>query len=129
MCFAFLFYKLPFFLLIFHLSHSLEFFAWYVVHRQVVHIDSDKFECFIFDHLKSLWVKHLLQLSELTTLDSFPILGHLECLLKNQLDISQTLDRLAHAQTEVTEPLVVQSDCPVFTEELDDIWYDTILIP
>ena len=57
-------------------------------------------------------------------------LALLACLVEGYsndvLNILQALDTLSHTQAEVSEPLVIQSDCPILAEEFNRIWNDSI---
>jgi len=46
----------------------------------------------------------------------------------NLLDIIEGLDTLAHAEAEVTEPLMVEGDGPVLAEEFHSIGDDVVLV-
>lgn len=43
--------------------------------------------------------------------------------------LRHTLGTLSHAQAEIAEPLVIQSNCPILAEEFNHIWNDTLLVP
>ena len=95
----------------------------------MVHVSLDELERFIFNHLGCFWVKHTAQLLDLLTAETFTFFVSLiERLSNNVLNISKALDALSHAKAEVSEPFVVQSNSPVFAEELDSIWNDAIFI-
>ena len=44
------------------------------------------------------------------------------------LNIIKGLNALAHTQAEVSEPLMIQSDCPVFRQELYSVRNDVIVV-
>jgi len=92
---------------------SCEFFSGNVVHGQMIHVDFDEFERFIFDHLDSLGVEKFAQVAELLTRDAVSILGALEGLFEYGLHIPKSLDAVAHAEAEIAEPLVVERHGPV----------------
>lgn len=79
----------------------------------MVHIYLDELESLIFNHLDCLGVEELAEVAELLSCDAVSILGALKCLFKDGLDVSQPLDAVTHAKTEVSKPFVVESYCPV----------------
>jgi hypothetical protein len=93
----------------------------------MIHVDFDKFERFIFDHLDSLGVEKFAQVAELLACDAVSILGALESLFKYGLDVPESLDAVTHAEAEIAEPFVVECHGPVFGEELYDIRDDALL--
>ena len=108
---------------------SLELLVGNVVHRQVVHVSLNELKGFIFDHLSGLWIKHGAQLFDLFAAKTFAFLVRLiESLSDDSLDILEALDTLSHAQTEISKPFVIQSNCPVFAQELNGIWDYSIFI-
>lgn len=100
-----------------------------VVHRQVVHVGLDEFESLIFDHLHSLLIQLCTQIAQLFARKTKTSLGCIVDLLKDRLDVGESTYALTHAQAEVSEPLVVQRNSPVFAQEFDDIRDDTCLVP
>ena len=69
------------------------------------------------------------QLLDLLTAQSFALLVSLIKRLANDLlDIYKTLNALSHAQAEVSEPLMIESNCPVLTEELDSVGNNAVLV-
>ena len=110
-------------------GYSREFLTWNVVHWQVVHISLNELKSFIFDHLSGLWIKHGAKLFDLFAAETFAFLVCLiERLSDNSLDILEALNALSHAKAEVSEPFVIKSNCPIFAQELNGVWNDSILI-
>jgi hypothetical protein len=56
------------------------------------------------------------------------VFGHLKCLSNEVLDIFESLNTLAHSQAEVSEPLMVESDSPVFREEFSNVRDNTVFV-
>jgi len=95
----------------------------------VVHVGLDELECLVLDHLHSLAVQLVAQLLDLVAAQTLALLvGLVERLANDCLDISKALDALPHAQAEVSEPLVVEGNGPVLTQELDGVRNDAIVI-
>ena len=80
------------------------------------------------DHPESVWLHQLLELVNLVSGDTLTVLSGFEGLFKDALNISHALNALSHSEAEVSEPLVVESDGPVLTEELNDVWNDTLFV-
>ena len=79
----------------------------------MIHVDLDELERLIFNHLDSLGIEQLAEVAELLSCQPFSVLGALKGLLEDGLNVSEPLDAVTHAQTEVSEPLVIESHCPV----------------
>ena len=79
----------------------------------MVHVNLDEFEGLIFNHLDGLGVEQFAEVAELLSRYSFSILSILESLLEDSLDVSQPLNAVTHAQTEISEPFVVECHGPV----------------
>lgn len=94
----------------------------------MVHVGLDELQGFVLDHSSRCWVNVLLELFHLFSSDTFTVLGGLEGLLKDTLDILHSLDTLSHAEAEVSEPLVVHGDSPVFAEEFGDVRNDSLVV-
>lgn len=94
----------------------------------MVHVCLNELESLVLDHPDCLWIDHLFEFLHLLPSDAFSVLGGLECFLKNALDISHALDALSHSQAEVTEPLVVESNGPVLTQEFNHVRDNALLV-
>ena len=94
----------------------------------MVHVGLDELQGFILDHSSRVGVKILLEIIHLLSGDTFTVFGSLEGFLQNALDVLHRLNTLSHAEAEVSEPLVVHSDCPVLTKEFGDVWNDSLVI-
>ena len=94
----------------------------------MVHVCLNELKSFILDHPSRLWVNQLLEFFHLISGDSLAVLGRLESLFKDILDVSHALNALSHSQAEVSEPLVVDCDGPVLAEELYDVWNDSLIV-
>ena len=79
----------------------------------MIHVNLDEFEGLIFNHLDGLGVEQFAEVAELLSCYSFSILGILEGLFEDSLNVSQPLNAVTHAQTEISEPLVIECHCPV----------------
>ena len=109
-------------------KRSAEFLLRNVVHRQVVHVGLDELQGFFLDHSLSMRIHHLLEFHDLLSGNAFALFGHLKGFLQNSLDVSHALSSLSHAEAEVAEPLVIKCNSPVFTEELNCVWNDTLFV-
>lgn len=107
---------------------SLKFLAWDVVHGQVVHVCLDELERFIFDHADGLIVELGAELENLFSRQALTLRCGFERRVGDLLDVVQVTNGVTHAQTEVTEPLVVESDSPVLTQELNNVRDNTSLV-
>ena len=102
--------------------------SWDVVHWKVVHVSLNELQSLILDHLDSVLVKHGRELLDVVSAKTLALLaGLIEGKANNVLDIVETLDALTHAQAEVSEPLVVEGNGPVLTEELHCVWNDSVV--
>ena len=107
---------------------SLEFLLRDVVHRQMIHICLNELKGFILDHSWRGRLNELLEFIHLLSCDTFSILCGLEGPLKNILNVRHSLDALSHSQAEVSEPFMIESNCPVLTQEFNGIWNNTLLV-
>ena len=80
----------------------------------MVHVGLDELERLLLDHAHCLRIHQLLKLGYLLSGYAFAILRRFEGLFQNRLDVAHALSALPQAQAEVAEPLMVQSDGPVF---------------
>ena len=94
----------------------------------MVHVCLYEFQSFVLNHSRCLRIHHALKLIDLSSSDAFSVLGRFECLLQNLLDVLHSLSALSHPEAEVTEPFVIECDCPVFAEELYYVWNDSLLV-
>jgi len=94
----------------------------------VIHICLDELQGFVLDHPDSVRLDHLLEIVNLLSIDTLTVLSGLEGLFKDALDVSHALNTLSHSKTEVSEPLVVESNSPVLTQELNDVRNNTLLV-
>ena len=108
---------------------SLELLSRNVVHGEVVHVGLDELKGLLLDHAGCTWLKHGAKLLNHVSANALPLLaGLVEGMADNLLDIIEGLDTLAHAEAEVTEPLMVEGDGPVLAEEFHSIGDDVVLV-
>lgn len=98
--------------------------TWDVVHGQVVQVSLNELESLIFDHLDALCGHLVGVLHQLLAVKSKSLLAVLESLVQDSLHILKSLDTVSHAETEVTEPLMVERNSPVLRQELDHVRND-----
>ena len=94
----------------------------------MVHVCLDELKRLILDHPDCLRIDVLLELINLLSCDALTVLRGLESFFEDRLDISHSLNALSHAQAEVTEPLVVESDGPVLAEEFYHVRNDALIV-
>ena len=88
--------------------HSLELLPRNVIHGQVVHVGLEELQSLLLNHASRLALKHAAQLLDHVTTDALSFLARLiEGVPDDLLHVVEGLDALAHAQAEVSEPLVV----------------------
>lgn len=95
--------------------------AWNVVHWQVVHVGLDELERLVLDHANGLIVELGAELENLLTRQTLTFGGGFESRVGDLLDVVQVANGVTHAQAEVPEPLVVESDSPILAQELNDV--------
>lgn len=108
---------------------SREFLAWNVVHGQVVHVDLDELQSLILYELDGLGVKELPQVLEGLSVNALAVSSAAESFLQYNLDVLHALYRLPDSQAEIAEPLVVQGNRPVFTQEFSHVRYNPVIVP
>ena len=95
----------------------------------MVHVGLDELEGFFFNHTSCLRLEHTSKLLDQVTADTLALLtGLVECMSDDLLNIIQSLNALSHTQAEISEPLVIQSNSPVFREELNCVVNDVSIV-
>ena len=102
--------------------------AWDVVHGQVIHVGLDELERLVLDHADGLVVELGAELQNLLTRQALTLGCGFESRVGDLLDVVQVANCVTHAQAEVPEPLVVESDSPVLAQELNDVRDDASLV-
>ena len=94
----------------------------------MIHICLDELQGLVLDHPDSVRLDHLLEFVDLLSCDTFTVFSGLKGLLKNGLDVSHALNTLSHSEAEVSEPLMVESNSPVLTQEFNDVRNNTLFV-
>jgi hypothetical protein len=80
----------------------------------MVHVGLDELERLILNHPNCLVIQLRAEQGQLFWREALLVLGGLEGSCKDLLNVLESADRSTHAQAEVSEPLMVECDCPVF---------------
>ena len=94
----------------------------------MIHVCLNELKSLVLDHSCRLWLNKLLEVVHLFSGNAFSILGGFKGSLEDVLDVGHSLDALSHSQAEVTEPLVIDCDSPVLTEEFNGVWNDALIV-
>ena len=95
----------------------------------MVHVGLDELQSLILDGLDSSRVHVAAQLFKLLAGQSLALFDGLLCgFLKDFIHIRAFLNIFPHAEAEVSEPLMVEGDGPVLTEEFDNVGNDASLV-